>query len=921
MKFMITRSIICTALLWLASCGPEVDSILLPEKLTCEYVINPTVVDRAQPRLAWVNSASGDFRGQEQTAYQIRVASEESLLTNPDLWDSGSINSDQSNGIKYEGKPLTTGQNCWWQVRIWDKDGVVSNWSEPASWSMGVMDPAEWQAQWIGTPWQGEEALPEPGWPGAPVEKWPPPAPYFRKEFTISKEVKEAKAFVTGLGYFEFYVNGSKQGNEVLVPNQTNYGKRDYLLETNIPLPDDFQEYKVMYLSYDLTDQLQAGQNTLGAILGNGFYDAAKYWSGSYGSPRFMGQVHITYSDGTSEIITSDGSWKVSRGPILRDMVFYGEIYDARLEMPGWNQPGFDDGDWESAVIRERPYGKLVAHTPYTDVIMERLEPVSIQKQESGSYLVDFGVEISGWVKLENINGPAGHQIDLNFISNIPSGENTYILNGNGSESYAPRFNWFVFSAVEVLNWPGELGPSNIIAEAVNTYIEETAVFETSNELFNQTNKIWKRSQLDNMHGGIVSDCPHRERSPYTGDGQVACSTVMHNFDARSFYDKWIADIRGAQIKGSGYVPNCAPWQPGCGGGVAWGSAICIIPWEYYLHYGTEEILEENLLAMQEYVQYMRDWLDQDGIMHLQRTGRDGNILKWFNLGEWGCYEDQCPPDEMVHTYFLWKCTDIVVKAAQALGRNEVVQEFSEYRQQTSNAFHQRFFDAEAGSYGRHGANVFALDLGVQESEKSSVISALKQNIEQNDGHLHTGIYGTRLLFEVLSDNGLHQMAYEALNKKSEPGFGYWLADGATTTREFWNNEGSHNHPMFGGGLTWFYRRLAGMQVDPNQPGYRHIIFKPQLVEDLTLVKYFNQTVRGEAGIRWERSSNRLAMEVTVPVGSTATVYIPARELGEIRESGAPIENSDIIKYIETDPDGYVVCGIPSGNYRFESVL
>jgi alpha-L-rhamnosidase len=195
------------------------------------------------------------------------------------------------------------------------------------------------------------------------------------------------------------------------------------------------------------------------------------------------------------------------------------------------------------------------------------LEPVSIEQLPDGHYLVDFGVEISGWARLKEINGPAGHKVDLKFISNTPSGDNTYILNGSGSESYAPRFNWFVFSAVKVINWPGELTRSNIVAEAVNTFIEETAVFETSNQMFNQINQIWKRSQLDNMHGGIVSDCPHRERSPYTGDGQVACATVMHNFDARSFYDKWIADIRGAQVKSTGYVPNCAPWQPGCGGG------------------------------------------------------------------------------------------------------------------------------------------------------------------------------------------------------------------------------------------------------------------------------------------------------------------------------------------------------------------
>lgn len=916
------RSIVISAfLIFSAACNQESASLIVPSMLTCEYVVNPSVVDRAQPRLAWINTPSGDFRGQTQTAYQIRVASSSEALSAPDLWDSGKIDSDQSSGLLYEGKSLVTGQDCWWQVRIWDKHGQPSPWSDPASWSMGILDAALWQADWIGAPWQGEEALPEPAWPDAPVEKWPPPSPHFRKDFAVTGEIVQAKAYVTGLGYFEFYINGIKPGDEVLVPNQTNYGKRDYLMETNIPLPDDFQDYKIMYLAYDITEHLVNGQNTLGAILGNGFYDASKYWSGSYGSPRFLCQVHLTYRDGSQEIVTSNTSWKASKGPIVMDMVYYGETYDARLEMPGWNEPGFDETAWQTAAIRDEPFGRLVAHTAYADKITEEIKPVSIERMENGNYLVEFPVEISGWVRLHNVNGPAGHKIDLSFISNTPSGTNTYILSGDGNESYAPRFNWFVFSAVEVINWPGELTAANITAEAVNTYIEETATFETSNEMFNEINKIWKRSQLDNMHGGIVSDCPHRERSPYTGDGQVACATVMHNYDARSFYDKWIADIRGAQVKSTGYVPNCAPWQPGCGGGVAWGAAICIIPWQFYLHYGAEEVLTDNYEAMKGYVDYMTTWVDDDGIMHSQRPGRDGEVLRWFNLGEWGCYNDQCPPDDMVHTYFFWKCTDILVKAAEALNKGEDVDKYSQLRSHTRNAFHQRFFNNSTESYGNSGANVFALDLGVPEEHKQSVIAALRQIMEENEGHLHTGIFGTRLLFETLSDHGLHEMAYEALNKKTEPGFGYWLADGATTTREFWDNRGSHNHPMFGGGLTWFYRKLAGMQVDPENPGYKHIIFRPQPVDEISYVKYFNRTVNGDAGIHWEQSPGSFTMQVMVPVGSTATVYIPARAVEQVTESGKPVDNADFVEVIAVDEPGYVAFNIASGNYHFQSSL
>jgi alpha-L-rhamnosidase len=599
-----------------------------PIKLTCEYMTGPTVVDVLQPRLAWVNVADRGERGQKQTAYQVRVATSREKLRNPDLWDSGKVNTDQSGRVEYGGNPLQSRMDCWWQVRVWDKHGNVSDWSEPSYWQMGILNAAEWKAKWIGAPWQGEEALPKPMNPNAPLPaQLPPPAPMLRKEFNVQKEISKAVAFVTGLGYFELYLNGQKVGNDVLVPNQTNYGKRPGLMNENIPLPDNFREYKVMYLAYDVSELLRRGQNAAGALVGNGFYNPAKYWAGAYGTPRFLLQLYITYADGSEDIIVSDESWKAAQSPILMDMVYYGEHYDARREQPGWNLPGFNDADWQPAVLRKAPEGNLVAHTAYPDRVMERISPRSINKLENGNYYVDFGEEVSGWLRLNNVKGPAGHKIEIKYNSNIYSGDNSYVFRGEGPENYAARFNWFIFSSVEISNWPGELKPEMLTAEVVYTYVEESAVFETSNPLFNDINKIWRRSQTDNMKGGIASDCPHRERSAYTGDGQVACVTVMHNYDARNFYYKWIKDILESQNPDDGYVPNGAPWQPGCGGGVAWGAAICIMPWEFYLHYGAKDMLEDNYVGMKEYVRYMQTWVGADGIMHMQRPGKDGKYF------------------------------------------------------------------------------------------------------------------------------------------------------------------------------------------------------------------------------------------------------------------------------------------------------
>ncbi len=888
-----------------------------PEKLTCEYLQNPSVVDVTQPRLAWINIAEKGERGQMQTAWQIRVATSEKKLKEADLWDSQKQSGAENNRVTYAGKSLKSRTECWWQVRVWDKNGNVSDWSEPAFWRMGILSASEWKAKWIGAPWEGEEHFQSPNFPGQKFDDFGPAAPMLRKSFRIEKQVKSAVAFVTGLGYFEFYVNGKKAGDDVLVPNITNYDKRPLLGKMSINVEDNFKEYKVMYLAYDITSLLSKGENAIGAILGNGFYNPRMYWCEGYGTPRFIGQLHITYTDGSEDVVASDENWKVAKSPILKNMVYYGETYDARLEQPDWCNPIFNSEAWENAAVKKAPFGKLVAQTSPSDKVMEQLQPVKIEKLANGNYKVDFGKEISGWVRLKNVTAPAGHRIDIAFNSNLYSGDNTYIFSGNGLENYAPRFNWFVFSGVEIKNWYGELKPENIVAESVYTEVPISSVFETSNPLFNRINEIWRTSQQDNMHGALASDCPHRERNGYTGDGQVACVTVMHNFDAKAFYQKWIADMLGAQDKTTGYVPNGAPWQPGCGGGVAWGSAICIMPWEFYLHTGSFDMLTDNYAGMKEYIRYMQTWVDRDGIMFSKRTGNDGKILKWYNLGEWVTPGD-LPADEMVHTFYFWRCANLTAQTAKILGKTDEAKKYTNLAEQTRKAFWKRFYDDKNGTYGKSGGNIFALKMGVPTDQYNRVVSALKADIKANKGHLDTGIFGTQFFFEVLSENGMHDLAYEAMNKKDEPGYGRWLDLGSTTSREQWSEEGSHNHPMFGGGLVWYYRKLAGMNADPDQAGYKHIIFRPQPVDDLSFVKYYNQTVYGEAGIYWKNENQQFSMQVTVPVGSEATVYAPIMKGKYITESGRSISDSKDVKF-QKEEDGYQVFAVKSGKYEFVS--
>ena len=896
---------------------------IIPVGLKCENLDNPQVVDIVKPRLSWFNIAGDDERGQAQTAFEVRVAGTKEKLLNGqvDLWNSGKVNNSQSVNVVYGGKALTSRQECWWQVRTWDKNGKISEWSEPAFWSMGLLNPSEWKANWIGAPWQGEEPIPDPvrGENRQSVLKEPPPpAPMLRKKINVNKEIKAARAFVTGLGYFEFYVNGEKVSDDVLVPNQKNYGKRPGLEKAGIPLPDDFREYRVMYLSYDISGFLKRGENVLGAIVGNGFYNAPMNWTQSYGTPRFISQIYITYTDGSEDVILTDETWKVSKSPIVMDLIYQGEHYDARLEQPGWNAPGFDDSSWENAILRKTPEGIMKAHMSPADKVMEQIKPVAVIKSSDGKYYVDFGQEISGWVRISGVRGNAGRVIDFDYICESANGDNTYTMSGNGDESYAARFTWFVFRQVAVSNWPGNLSADQITAEAVYTGVKTTGKFETSNPLFNAINKVWWRSQTDNMHGGIASDCPHRERSPYTGDGQVACVTVMHNLDSRGFYTKWIQDIVGAQIEETGYIPNGAPWQPGCGGGVAWGAAVNIMPWEYFLHYGDKSLLEYTYDAMKGYVKYMLTWTDGDGIMNSQREGLNGKPLRWFNLGDW-CAPGQLPPDMMVHTFYLWRCADFTAKAAKVLGNPGEAAEYTALAERTRQAYHRKFYDQEKGSYGKSGGNIFALVMGVPADQKQRVIEALKNDITEDNGHLDTGIFGTQFFFEVLADHGLQELAYEAMNKRTQPSYGWWIEQGATTSWERWDGSGSRNHPMFGGGLVWFYRKLAGMNTDIDNPGYRNIIFRPQPAGDMTFASYSNLTPYGTAGIRWEKKGNGLAVDIKVPVGSTATVYVPAGSVSQVKESGSTIKKNNLNITFAGIEDNYAVFRVGSGSYAFTS--
>ena len=746
-------------------------------------------------------------------------------------------------------------------------------------------------SQWIGAPWEGDEFI-----VGAEAQ----PAPEFQKEIEIPSKVKKATVYVTGLGFYEFFINGQKVGDEVLSPNETSYGKRgEALYEERISTSgscalsdENFKGYRVLYRDFDVTKMLKKGKNTLGAMLGNGFYaNASNRMVSAYGNPRFICDLVVELADGSQLRVASDPSWSVRRSPILFNDLFLGEIYDARQAA----------NEWESAVLRKAPDGRLLPQDGPADRVVETIKPKSIKQLEDGRYEVDFGDYITGWVRLKNFTLPEGDSIEIEFpIETDGNGIYKYVSDGTHVKEYAPRFTWWAFRTAIVKGWPGKLTAKNIVAEVVNSDVAVNASFSCSNPLFNRMNQIWRRTMMDNTHLGVTTDCPHREKGPYTGDLVADCRAALLNFDMKDLYSKWLHDISDCQDTVTGYVPNGAPWHPGCGGGVAWGAAMEILPWEHYMRYGDIKVLEENFDAMKAHVAFLESWRLEDGTM-LQKMKVYGSDepYYWLNLGEW-CPSYNLVSENLVHTWYLWRCADYTAKAAEALGKQDDAARYSALAEDVAAAFHKKFWNEEkqyydggvgilaSDGYGTgdgggtgDGSNIFALAMGVPSERYDAVVARVKAEFEANDGHLNTGIYGTGLLGEVLCDNGMASLAYEAMNKKDFPSYGWWIEQGADTFWEQWNGTASRNHPMMGGGLVWFYSRMAGLSA--LEPGYKRILFRPTPCGDLSWASYSLETANGKAAIDWKIDrKGRLVVKTLVPAGSSALLQMPDGQTFEL---------------------------------------
>lgn len=866
----------------------------------CEYLVDPIGIDAAQPRLSWVLESGR--RGEMQTAYQILVASSIEKLKGDegDLWDTGKTVSDRSIQVVYAGKPMRSGLRAYWKVRAWGKDGKASAYSEAASWEMGLLARADWKGKWISAvASQAKDA-------GAPVV----PGPLFRKGFTLGKPVRSARAYICGVGYYELHLNGAKVGDHVLDPAFTRYDRR------------------VLYVTYDVTGQLKPGANAVGVMLGNGWYNMQNRCTWDFdkapwrSAPAVLAQIRVEYADGTSETICTDETWKVCKGPVVFDCIRNGETYDARLERPKWDAPDFDEADWQAAFAVEGPKGVLSAQDMPPIRVMETLMPVKNTQVKPGVIVFDIGQNFAGWARIV-VSGPAGSKVVMRYGERL-NGDgtvnqtqiaahskqgafqtDTYILKGQGNEEWEPRFVYHGFQYVEISGLTDGVALHDLSGRVVHTAFEPAGRFECSNDLFNKIQRATLWSYRSNYHG-YPTDCPHREKNGWTGDGQFSAQQAMYNWDNAAAYTKWMNDFKDEQ-RDSGELPGIVPtsgWGYKWGNGPAWDSAYLIIPWYLYTFDGDTRILEQHYDRMKRYVDYLTRKADK-GIVSI-------------GLGDWVPATERTP-EAVTSTGYYYYDAMLVSKVARVLGRQEDSTKYAELAASIRKAFNDRFLDRKTGQYagGTQTGLSCALFQGlVEPADTTRVVANLVANVERHEDHLDAGILGTLYILSVLTENGRPDVAYRIATQTTYPSWGLWIARGANTLWEDWKGEASLNHIFFGDISAWFYKALAGINCDPGQPGFKHVIIRPCVVGNLTHATAEYESVRGRIVSRWEIEEGVLTLEVAIPVNSTATVYVPATGKDRVTESSVPAGQADGVKFLRAE-NGYVVYTVQSGRYWF----
>ncbi|MFH1007251.1 MAG: family 78 glycoside hydrolase catalytic domain [Candidatus Latescibacterota bacterium] len=896
-----------------------------PSTCLVEYDPHPIAVDCTNPRFSWKlasDNLSSSRRGQGQTAYRLLVATSRGRLGAEigDMWDSGKIMSRQSTHVPYAGLPLQSDADYYWTVCVWDKTGAPSPFGQTSEFSTALLSRNDWTASWIGRG-SPDEAVPdmEPFWSEENLARLSDVEPdersvMLRKRFVVGKPVQRARLFISGLGYYELHLNGHRVEDRLLTPAKTHYRRQ------------------VLYDTYDLTDSVSEGENALGIMLGNGWFNPKKeWWSWRmqwYGSPRAICQMHIDHTDGTRDVVTSDGTWRSAYGPIVSGCIYSGEVYDARLESPGWSTPGFVDDDWSTATVVAPPGGKLVSAMLEPVLAHETIQPISLTEPQPGVWVYDLGQNFSGWVRLK-AEGARGTEVTLRFtewidndgmvdVSNLCLARPTdrYTFKGEGIEIYEPRFTWHGFRYVEITGYPRTPDLETIEGRFVHTACEPIGTFECGNDLINRIHRCTMQSLRSNLQG-LPLDCPQRdERLGWLGDAHVTAELAILNRDMGRFYIKWLRDIKEQQDE-RGRISMIAP-RPGIEEDLPWSSAWFLIPWYMYVAYGDTGILLEHYDGLVRYMRFLDTQAD-DGIQKPCWAGDHLSVAE-EHRGKGGM-----PPS--ISTAFYYLDGVVLSRIADVLGKTDDALHWRKRTAEIGRAFNREYCDEETGTYRDHTQTAIVLPLifGIcPEGCEGAVLQSLIENIaEKQGGHLTTGLIGTKYLFDALTAKDRPDIAWKVATTHGFPGWEHLLGNDMTSLPEQWDRTGSLNHTALGSIDTWFYRTLAGINPDENHPGYEHVVIRPYLPDDLDWARAETDTIRGRVASGWRKNGRVLHMEVAIPPNSCGTVHVRTAG-GAITESGRTVWDDGFRDGVEgiaggKAEGGYVAFEISSGSYHFES--
>jgi len=874
------------------------------KELICEYHTNPVGIDIQKPRLSWQISSTED--NLLQTAYEIKVTDQ--TAKGKLIWTSGKVNSAQSVNVAYEGPALKSMQRVFWQVRVWNNKGKATDWSTPAFWEMGLLEPQFWKADWISF---GAE----------PVIKGSKPSQYFRKGFTTGKKVKSARVYITSLGLYQLFLNGQKVSMDLFTPGWTSYKNR------------------IQYQTYDVTSMIQQ-KNSIGAIVGDGWYRGNIGWGnadGYYGNKlALLAQLQLTYADGTSETIGTNESWKVATGPILLSDIYNGETYDARKEMPGWSVAGFNDSNWQKVSITDQSKKILIAPQGVVVKAIQEIKPVKVFTTPKGETVFDMGQNMVGWVKLR-VQGKSGDQVILKFAEVLDKEGNFYtdnlraakatdnfILKGDGEEVFEPHFTFHGFRFVKIEGASVKPTLDQIIGVVIHSDMIPTGTFTCSDPMINQLQHNIQWGQKGNFLD-VPTDCPQRdERLGWTGDAQVFSMTAAFNFNVAPFYTKWLGDVAADQLP-NGLVPHVIPdVLKGAGGSTAWADVSIIVPWTTYLTYGDQRILKVQYPSMKGWVEYM--------------TSRAGEDFLWtgdYHFGDWlafatnnSDYPGATTEKDLIATAYYSYSTGLLSKIATIIGQKEDAKKYALLSENIKKAFVHEFV-TPSGRLVSHTQTAYSIALAFNLLPIDLIPKAaayLAADVKKF-GHLTTGFVGTPLLCKTLSAYGYDDLAFMLLNRKEYPSWLYPVTQGATTIWERWDGQkpdgsfqdvgmNSFNHYAYGAIGEWLYRYVAGMDIDPENPGYKHILLSPHPGGGLTNAGVEFTSLYGKIKSAWKIDGNDFVYEVTVPANTTATVTLPSAKADQITVNAQTLTSS--IKESLKQTDKGVSLTVGSGNYTFK---